>query len=235
MAYATVANRISKEVLGQFIIPVAPGPNQIEWIRILKYVEDYLWKKEEMLQVIAEFEEQQMSAPSILQDIKNNCIRKLRTVTENMIETIQELLDSLLYNIFGKIEKEKNRYYEGNEKKLVLSEEYDRLAPEAGKLLQSLSYFQQELYRKFYEAGKELAVHEVLKQMKKESTRFKNQNIQNALTAIEAFDQIGLLKKENKKLLYHHEKDPTEENIVRDPNGNDLGIGMWSCIFPNEE
>lgn len=235
MAYATVANRISKEVLGQFIIPVAPGSNQIEWIRILKCVEDYLWKKEEMLQVIAEFEEQQMSAPSILQDIKNNYIRKLRTVTENMIETIQELLDSLLYNIFGKIEKEKNRYYEGNEKKLVLSEEYDRLAPEAGKLLQSLSYFQQELYRKFYEAGKELAVHEVLKQMKKESTRFKNQNIQNALTAIEAFDQIGLLKKENKKLLYHHEKDPTEENIVRDPNGNDLGIGMWSCIFPNEE
>ena len=236
MAYATVANRISKETLGQLILPVAPPSSQEEWITLLKCVEDYLWKKEEMLQVIAEFETHPMNTLSILQySMENRQMEELRNLTENMKETIQDLLDSLLCHIFEEIEKKKSLYYESEKRELILSGEFEKLVPEARKLLQDISSFQQELYRKFYEAEKESAVHEMLKQIKQENPRFKNQGIQSALTTVEALYQIGLLKKENKKLLYHSQEDPTEENTVRDHNGNNLGINVWSCIFPKEE
>lgn len=229
MAYATVANRVSKETLGQFIVPIASISNQKEWITVLKYVEDYLWKKEEMLPVIAEYEKWfRFSKKAAL-------IKELQKLTENMRKTIQDLLDSLLYIIFGEIEEKKNSYFESKESEAELPNQFERLIPEARKLLQDISSFQREVYRRFYEAEKQSAVHEMLKQMKQEDARFKNQNIQSTLTTVDALHQIGLLKKENKKLLYDPKEEPTEENTVRDKNGNDLGIEMWSCIFPKEE
>ncbi|MCM1543076.1 MAG: restriction endonuclease subunit S [Blautia sp.] len=236
MAYSTVANRISKQALEQLILPIAPLSCQTEWITLLECVEDYLWKKEEMLQVIEEYEKYQVNVSPIFRFSKGSgFLGDLRDLTGKMRETIQELLDSLLYSIFGEIEKKKNSYYQSSEQELVLSEEFEKLAPEARKLLLNISSFQRELYRRFYEAGKESAVHQVLKQMKQESADFKDQDIQGALATVEAFRQIGLLKKEDIKLLYDPEGEPTEDNIVRDNSGNDLGIGMWSCIFPKEE
>lgn len=229
MAYATVANRVSKETLGQFIVPIATISNQKEWITVLKYVEDYLWKKEEMLQVIAEYENCfQFSEKAVH-------IKELRNLTENMRETVQDLLDSLLYIFFGEIEERKNSYFESKELEAELPNRFERLIPEARELLQDISSFQREVYRRFYEAGTQFAVHEMLKQMKQEDMQFENQNIQSALTTVDALYQIGLLKRENKKLLYDPKEGPTEENIVRDNNGNDLGIEMWSCLFPKEE
>lgn len=236
MAYATVANRISKEVLGQFIFPIASILNQIEWITVLKYVEDYLWKKEEMLQVIAEYENSQADMLHRFRfSEKTALMKELRNLTENMRETAQNLLDSLLYIIFGEIEEKKNSYFESKGVELKLPNQFEKLIPEARKLLQDISSFQRELYRKLYEAEKESAVHDILKQMQSRGKGAENQNIQSALTAVEAFHQIGLLKKENKKLLYNPKEEPTEENTVRDSNENDLGIEMWSCLFPKEE
>lgn len=241
MAYATIASRISKEMLGQFIIPIATLPKQREWTTIFKYVEDYLLKKEEMLQVIAEYENRPRDVLDIfLFSTKSALVKELRSLTESMKETAQELLDSLLYIFFGEIEQAKNLYYKRKEQESAKQEhkrpgQFERLVPEARKLLQDISYFQRELYRKLYEAEEESAVHEILKQMKVKDMGAENQNIQSALTAVEAFQQIGLLKKENTKLLYDPDGEPTEENTVRDSNGNDLGIGMWSCLFPKEE
>lgn len=246
MAYATVANRISKETLGQLIIPIASDSKQIEWTTVLKYVEDYLLKKEEMLQVIEAYENRQKDVWDLfLFPEKTTLMQELRSLTESMKETAQELLDSLLYIFFGKIEQDKNLYFKRKDQEskkqetkkqgAKRSQQFERLVPEARKLLQDISYFQRELYQKLYESEEESAVHEVLKQMKSESSGFKDQNIQSALTAVEALWQIGLLKRENKKLLYHPKEEPMEENTVRDNNGNDLGIEMWSCLFPKEE
>lgn len=236
MAYSTISNRVTKEALEQFILPIAPPSDQDEWVMLLRNVEDYLWKKEEMLQVITEYEKHQMNTLPIFQYSRGNrLMRELRDLTENMKETIQVLLDSLLYHIFGEIEKKKNSYYKSEVQELILSGEFERLVPGARNILRNISSFQRELYRKFYEAEKESTVHEILKQIKQERADFKDQDIQSALTTVEAFHQIGLLKKENKKLLYNPQEDPTEENTVRDNSGNDLGIGMWSCIFPKEE
>lgn len=91
------------------------------------------------------------------------------------------------------------------------------------------------MYRELYESEEQIAVHEILKQMKSKDTGAEDQNIQSAVTTVEALHQIGLLKKENKKLLYDPRKAPAEENTVRDNNGNDLGIRVWSCLFPKEE
>lgn len=241
MAYATIANRVSKETLGQFIIPIASISNQKEWITVLKYVEDYLLKKEEMLQVIAQYENCQVDILHRFRFLEKTVLMKeLRNLTENMRETAQDLLDSLLYIFFGEIEQDKNLYYkrkdqESKEQKNKRSNQFERLVPEARKLLQDISFFQRELYRKLYETKNEFAVHDLLKQMQSGGRESENQNIQSALTAVEALYQIGLLKKESKKLLYNTKEEPTEENTVRDNNGNDLGIEMWSCIFPKEE
>lgn len=233
IAYATIANRVSKETLGQFILPIASISNQTEWITVLKYVEDYLWKKEEMLQVIAEYENCQMDLWHRLQFWEKTALMKeLRNLTENMRETAQELLDSLLYIFFGEIEQDKILYYKRKNQGSKRPKQFKKLVPEARRLLQDISYFQRELYQKLYEAEEPFAVHEILKQMKTEGIESENQNVQSALTAVETLYQIGLLKKENKKLLYDPEKAPTEENTVRDNNGNVLGIRVWSCLFP---
>ncbi|MDE6846735.1 MAG: restriction endonuclease subunit S [Lachnospiraceae bacterium] len=241
MAYATIANRISREALGEFIIPIASISTQKEWTTVFKYVEDYLWKKEEMLQVIAEYENCQTDELYRFHlSGKPALMKELRSLTENMKETAQDLLDSLLYTFFGEIEQDKNLYFKlknqvSEDRAGKRPEQFEKLVPEARKLLQDISFFQRELYRKLYEAEEESAVHEVLKRMKSEGPESENQNIQSAITTVEALQQIGLLKKENKKLLYDSKEEPTEENTVRDNNGNDLGIGMWSCLFPKEE
>lgn len=241
IAYATIANRISKETLGQFILPIASIPTQKEWITVLKYAEDYFLKKEEMLQVIAEYENCQVDPLYRFQFSEETILmEELRNLTENMIGTAQDLLDSLLYSFFGEIEQNKILYYKrknqgSKDQENKRSKQFEKLVPEARKLLQDISRFQREFYRKLYEAEEQLAVHEILKQMKPKDTESENQNIQSALTTVEALHQIGLLKKEDKKLLYDPEEEPTEENIVRDSNGNDLGIGVWSCLFPKEE
>ena len=241
MAYATIANRVSKETLGQFIIPIASISNQEEWIAVLKYVEDYLWKKEEMLQVIAEYENCQVDILHRFRfSEKTALMKELRNLTKNMKETAQELLDSLLFTFFGEAEQDKSLYFRSKSPESIdqanqRPKQFEKLVPEARKLLQDISYFQRELYRKLYEAEKESAVHEILKQMESGGKGSENQNIQSALTAVEALYQIGLLKKENKKLLYDPKEEPTEKNTVRDNNGNDLGIEMWSCLCPKKE
>jgi restriction endonuclease S subunit len=49
MAYQTVLERLSTNTLEQILIPVAPVEVQKSWIRQLELVEDYIWKKEDLL------------------------------------------------------------------------------------------------------------------------------------------------------------------------------------------
>lgn len=236
MAYVTIANRINRETLQQFILPIAPLSTQKEWITVLECVEDYLWSKEEMLEVVDEYENCWKDTPDVFRfPEKTTLIPKLRKLTEDMKATAQNLLDTLLYYMFGEIETEKNLYYANEKREVVFSGQLGRLVPGARKLLQELSPFQQALYQKFYETDRELAVHEIMKQMKQEDASFGDRDIQSAVATVETLHQIGLLKGEDKKLLYAPNQEPEEENIVRDSEGHDLGIRMWSCIFPEEE
>lgn len=126
IAYATIANRVSKETLGQFILPIASMPNQIEWTKVLKDVEDYLWTKEEMLRVIAEYENCQVDILNRFRSLKKIALMKeLRKLTENMKETAQNLLDSLLYILFGEIEQDKILYYKRKNQESIRPEQFE--------------------------------------------------------------------------------------------------------------
>lgn len=234
MAYATTANQINREMLQQFILPIATETIQCTWVSILKYVEDYLWSKEEMLEVLDEYEDRRKDTSGVFRfSEETTLIPELRKLTENMKAIAQNLLDTLLYQMFGEIETEKTQYYKKHED--TFSGQFERLVPEARMLLQDLSSFQQTLYQKFYETDKESAVHEILKQIKQGDMYFEDRDIQSAVATVETLQQIGLLKGEDKKLLYDPNQEPAEENIVRDSEGHDLGIQMWRCIFPEEE
>lgn len=237
LAYATVANRVSKGTLEQFIVPIAPLSKQEEWTKLLKRTEDYLWKKKELLRTLETYEERQLETFYFsLHSAEKITVEELKMLTRNMIDTIQTLLASLLYQIFEETDSRKYLYYEKESQKLPLSGVFERLVPEAGRLLSDMSAFQQALYRKFYEVEEPAAVHEMLKQLKQENRQFADRDIQSALASVEVLRQMGLLnKQEDRKLFYNAKEGPTEENTVRDREGNYLEIGMWNCIFPEKE
>lgn len=61
------------------------------------------------------------------------------SVSDNRKEMAQNLLDALLYTIFGEIEEKKNLYFESKEQEPEHSKQFERLVPEARKLIQDIS------------------------------------------------------------------------------------------------
>ena len=74
-------------------------------------------KKEEMLQVIEAYENRQKDVWDLfLFPEKTTLMQELRSLTESMKETAQELLDSLLYILKEKIRKVKNKKLKNRER-----------------------------------------------------------------------------------------------------------------------
>ena len=224
MAYQTVLERLSTNTLEQILIPVAPVEVQKSWIRQLELVEDYIWKKEDLLSEV----NKARSSGWILEINlmrADYTLKKLQETTSRIIETAEKLLRALLEEMFQEADREK--YFRYRDQVFQEQQPWERLDTKRRGFVQlQLSDFQKRLYREFYNAGKPSAVHEILKHMKAE---YSDYHIQDAVTSVEILFQLGLLSKETFK-LYYDRKDPGEENEVKDENGEALVIDIWSCV-----
>ena len=224
MAYQTVLERLSTMTLEQIIIPVAPIEVQETWIRQLELVEDYIWKKEDLLSEL----KKDLNSGWILHINlmrADRPLKKLQEITSQIIEKAEKLLKAFLEEIFQEADREKYFYY--REQVIQVHQPWERLDEKRrGFVEQQLSDFQRRLYREFYNAGKPSVVHEILKHMKSEYSEY---HIQDAVTSVEILFQLGLLSKETFKLYYDREESG-EENVVRDEKGEALVIDIWNCV-----
>ncbi len=225
--------RIRKDVLEQLSIPVLLSGEQKKTADILDMVERYSLKKTEMVDILNKYRKRKLlEGASGFTQKEKDIFFHMQEITESMERILSKFLVLLMYQIFGETDHSRIPHFIKNVRNLSVSEILERLPQECQKLLENVSMFQRVIYCKYYEKGRPCAIHEILREVQKEGKKFRTKDIQNALFAVDALSQLGLLSKmEKRKLLYHAGDEMTEENTVRDKEGNCLEISMWSCIF----
>lgn len=237
-AYVTVGSYISMGMLENIIIPVADPEYQEQCVMRLRPIEELLWQKEDMSELLKKYcvAVQSKTAQEAAYDMKAlpGYMDQLEGSLKQSLELAQRFLDAVLWQIFGEAEKEKeNAYYGGSRRRWLTIDEMDQLDEQIRRLLKEMSLFQQCLYRAFYSAKAPSAIHTILKQVKEQEPFLRDRHIQDALAAVETFRQMGLIaRQEDRKLYYTAEE--TEENEIVGEDGKSLTISLWGCSVPGK-
>lgn len=229
-AYVTVGSRIGMEQLRELIIPVPPVEKQELWVDRLERVEEFLWKKEDILELIRKVRgNQSLKEAEIQKDHAGmqERLERLEELTQEMVETGKRFLRSVLFALLCQADREKERYYYGGEKHYAEEDPFQGLGEAVAELIRKMSDFQQALYLQFMREKEPAAIHDVLKRMKRDKPRFADYHIQDALTSVEMFRQLGLMTEPVQRKLYYGGQQE-EENEVRGDDGRPLSIELWS-------
>lgn len=246
-AYVTINSRISPGVLGEMIIPIAPPKLQQYWVIRLKQLEELIWKKEDMLAQCRKYQEyygnrrvdsnrnSNWKQNSLKQKKIKLEMEKLGSLLEASTALTEKLLRAVLNRIFQDAEQRKEAvFYGGEEPGWPEIADIRELDDTIKALLLEMPYFQQCIYRAFYAAGAPAAIHTVLKQVKRKEPSLKDQHIQDAVSTVETFRQLGLMSEQEQRKLYYTAEEKAEDEIMGE-NGSGLTIGLWGCSFPKED
>lgn len=237
-AYVTVNSRISLGMLADMIVPVADAAYQKYCVEMLCQIEELLWKKEDMCELLQRYLAalQKKKDRAILYDTRDEAsdLQRLTYLLEQSKQLSQRLFETVLKQIFGEAEKKKaDVYYGGKEARWQTIDEVKELDEPIRHLLKEMSFFQQCMYRAFYAAGVPSPIHTVLKQVKKLEPSLGEKHIQDAVAAVETFRQMGLMARQEERKLYYA-SDQTEENEILREDGSNLMISLWGCSFPEK-
>lgn len=231
-AYVTVGSRIGLEQLRELIIPVPIEEKQKLWVQTLKQVEEFLWKKEDILELIRKMRgDKRLKAAEIQGNIRERAegiLERLEKTSQDMVETGQRFFKAVLYALFDQADREKERCYYGGEGFYTEKDPFGDLDEAAAELLRKMSDFQQALYLQFMQEKESAVVHDVLKKVKKNRPHFAQYHIQDALNSVDMFRQLGLMTEPVRKKLYYEGRQE-EDNEVRGEDGRPLSIEFWSC------
>lgn len=231
-AYVTVGSRIGLEQLRELIIPVPPGEKQRLWVDNLKQLETFLWKKEDILELLQKVREDRFLKKAELRGNPESILERLEeleALSRELLETGNRLFRAVLFQLFYQADSEKERCYYSGEKRYAEEDPFEGFDEAAVGLIRKMSAFQQTLYLQFMREKEPAAIHNVLKKMKKEKPRFADYHIQDALASVEMFRQLGLMTEPVQRKLYYGGRQE-EENEVRGDDGRPLFIELWSCI-----
>jgi len=230
-AYVTVGSRIGLGQLRELIIPIPPEAKQRLWVGILKQVEEFLWKKEDILELIQKVREEHSLKEADMQEDPESIPKRLERLEElsrEIMETGRLFFRSVLSALFYRADSEKERCYYGGEKRYAEEDPFGGLNEAAAELIRKMSDFQQALYLQFMQEKEPAAIHDVLKKVKKNKPRFTDYHIQDALASVDMFRQLGLMTDPVQRKLYYGGRQE-EENEVRGDDGRPLSIELWSC------
>lgn len=232
-AYVTVGSRIGLEQLREFIVPVPSEEKQELWVDTLKRVEEFLWKKEDILELLQKVRKDKFLKEVQIQE-NSECIperlERLEELSQELTETGNRFFRALLFIVFDKADSEKEQCYYGGEKRYTEKDPFAGLSEAAAELLRKMSDFQQALYLQFMREKEPAAIHDVLKRVKKGKSRFADYHIQDALASVEMFQQLGLMTNPVQRKLYYGGQQE-EDNEVRGDDGRPLSIELWSCNY----
>lgn len=232
-AYVTVGSRIGMEQLRELIIPIPPEEKQRLWVGSLKRLEAFLWKKEDILELLQKVREDKLLKEAKLREKPESAAQRLaqlEALSQELLETGNRFFRAVLFTLFYQADSEKEQYYYSGEKRYAEEDPFARLNETAAGLIQKMSAFQQALYLQFMREKEPAAIHDVLKRMKKGKPRFADYHIQDALASVEMFRQLGLMTEPVQRKLYYGGRQE-EENEVRGDDGRPLFIELWSCNY----
>ena len=232
-AYVTVGSRIGLGQLRELIIPIPSEEKQRLWVGTLKRVEEFLWKKEDILELIQKMRKDKSLKEAEMQENLEGMSERL----ERLEELSQEIMGignrffrSVLATLFYQADSEKERCYYGGEKYYTAEDPFEGLSEAAARLIRKMSDFQQALYLQFMREKEPAAIHDVLKRVKKGRSRFTDYHIQDALASVDMFRQLGLMTEPvQRKLYYGGQRE--EENEVRGDDGRPISIELWNCNY----
>lgn len=236
-AYVTVGSRIGMEQLRELIIPVPPGEKQIRWVGVLKQLEDYLWKKEDILELISKVRKDPFLSGEKVQQHSAGMperLKRLEELSQELVETGNRFFRSVLFKLFYQADSEKERCYYGGGKRYTEEDPFGGLSEAVAGLIRKMSDFQQALYLQFMKEKEPAAIHDVLGKMKRGKPGFANYHIQDALASVELFRQLGLMAEPVLEKLYYGGQQK-EENEVRGEDGKPLFIELWKQQLPGSE
>lgn len=239
-AYVTVSSRISMGMLKDIIVPIAPPEYQQRCVARLQIIEALIWKKEDMAIKLKQYrsslhngKQRSWTKGNVNRAALVKELDELAKLLEQSTQVAQRLLRSVLERIFRAAEKKKEDVYYGKDKRSWHTiDEIWQLDESIKQLLRQMSFFQQCLYRAFYSADVPSAIHVILKQIKQLEPSLESYHIQDAVTAVESFRQMGLMAQREKRKLYYTAEE-TETNEITKEDGANLTISLWGCTFPN--
>lgn len=235
-AYVTVGSRIGMEQLRELIIPVPDEDKQRLWVDNLKRLEAFLWKKEDILELLQKVREDKFLKEAELREKPESVaerLSQLEALSQELLETGNRFFRALLFTLFYRADSEKERCYYSGEKRYAEEDPFGGLNEAAAGLIRKMSAFQQALYLQFMREMEPAPIHNVLKKMKKEKPRFADYHIQDALASVEMFRQLGLMTEPVQRKLYYGGRQE-EENEIRGDDGRTLSIELWSCNYRGE-
>lgn len=231
-AYVTVGSRIGLEQLRELIIPVPIEEKQKLWVETLKQVEEFLWKKEDILELIRKIRgDKRLKAAEMQDNIwerAEGLLEGLEKTSQDIVELGQRFFKAVLYALFDRADREKERCYYGGDRLYIGEDPFGDLDEAAAGLLRKMSDFQQALYLQFMQEKKSAVVHDVLKKLKKDQPRFAHYHIQDALNSVDMFRQLGLMTEPVRQKLYYEGRQEAG-NEIRGEDGRPLSIEFWNC------